>query len=293
MLQFTKVLALVLLAGLFAGAPACSADELNVVAAENFYGDVARQVGGDLISVTSILTNPDQDPHLFEASAATARLLVQAKVTIANGLDYDPWMGKLLAANAASARIDLSVATLLNRKAGENPHLWYDPATMRVLARELEKVFSAADAPHKADYARNTARFLDSLTALDTRIAEMRTRAAGLPVTASEPVFGYMGKAIGLQMRNERFQLSVQNNAEPRISDIASFERDLKEHRVKVMIFNRQADDPTVQRLLALARSANIPVVGISETQPDGVSYQEWMLAQLGALDAALKSNRP
>ena len=280
------------LAAVLAGcifATSASAEPLSVIAAENFYGDVARQIGGEAVSVTSILTNPDQDPHLFEASPATARLLAEARITIANGIDYDPWMDKLLVASPAPAREDIVVATLLKRKTGDNPHLWYEPQTMTVLAHELETRFTAADPQHKDDYARNTARFLDSLKRLDARVAEIRQRSAGTPVTASEPVFGYMAQALGLKMRNERFQLAVQNNAEPRISDVAAFERDLKEHRVKVMIFNRQADEPSVQRLVAMARNAKIPVIGITETQPEGISYQDWMLGQLDTLDAALR----
>jgi zinc/manganese transport system substrate-binding protein len=116
----------------------------------------------------------------------------------------------------------------------------------------------------------------------------MKRRYAGLPVTATEPVFGYMATALGLSMRNQRFQLAVMNDTEPSAADTAAFERDLKTHKVRVLLYNKQASDSAVERLLGIARAAKIPVVGVTETEPAGMTYQQWMLSQLAALDAAL-----
>ncbi|MGO4871039.1 MAG: metal ABC transporter solute-binding protein, Zn/Mn family [Roseiarcus sp.] len=170
------------------------ADPVKVVAAENFYGDVATQIGGANVAVTSILTNPDQDPHLFEASADTARALTDARVVIVNGVDYDPWMEKLLSAHKAPGRKEIVVGQLVGRKSGDNPHLWYDPAYVKAAAKALVADLDAVDPAHKADYDKGEAQFLDSLKPLDAKIAEMRKKYAGLPVTASEPVFGYPTK---------------------------------------------------------------------------------------------------
>jgi zinc/manganese transport system substrate-binding protein len=267
--------------------PAAAA-QLSVVAAENFYGDVAQQIGGADVAVTSILSSPDQDPHLFEASPSTAKQLAGAKIVISSGADYDPWMEKLLAAAKAEGRKEIVVADLVHKKSGDNPHLWYEPATMKALAKRLTADLAAIDPAHKADYQKRDEAFVASLKPIETKIAEMKKKYAGAPVTASEPVFGYMAEALGLNMRNEKFQLAVMNNTEPSVSDVAAFENDLKEHKVKVMLFNAQASEPAVQRLVKLAEAEKIPVVGITETEPAGKTYKDWMLSQLDALDKAL-----
>ncbi len=283
----TKLLATALLLGCWTILPAAAAP-LSVVAAENFYGDVARQIGGADVAVTSIMSNPDQDPHLFEASPSTARDLAGAKIVIASGADYDPWMEKLLAASNAPGREKIVVADLVHKKAGDNPHIWYDPATMAALADRLTADLVAIDPAHKSGYQKRAAAFLASLEPLDAKISAMKKKFAGAPVTASEPVFGYMAQALGLKMRNEKFQLAVMNNTEPSVSDVAAFEDDLKTHKVRVMLFNAQASEPAVRRLVKIAEAEKIPVVGVTETEPAGKTYQDWMLSQLNALDKAL-----
>jgi zinc/manganese transport system substrate-binding protein len=266
------------------------ADPVKVVAAENFYGDVATQIGGANVAVTSILTNPDQDPHLFEASAETAKALSDAKIAIVNGVDYDPWMEQLLKADKAPGRREIVVGQLVGRRAGDNPHLWYDPANVKAAAKALVAALVAVDPAHKADYEKGETQFLESLKPLDDKIAEMRKKYAGLPVTASEPVFGYQAGLIGLKVHNEKFALAVMNNAEPTASEVAGFENDLKGHKVKAMLYNAQASEPAVQRLVQMAKDNQIPVVGVSETEPADANYQKWMLGQLEALDSALGS---
>jgi zinc/manganese transport system substrate-binding protein len=266
------------------------ADPVRVVAAENFYGDLATQIGGSNVAVTSILSSPDQDPHLFEASAETAKALSDAKVVIVNGVDYDPWMGKLLGAHKAPGRKEIVVGALVGHKAGDNPHLWYDPAYMKAAGNALVADLVALDPSHKADYEQGYAKYLESLKPLDEKIAALRKSYAGQPVTASEPVFGYQAALIGLKVHNEKFALAVMNNAEPTASEVAGFEDDLKGKKVKVMLYNAQASEPAVQRLVQLAKDSGIPVVGVSETEPPGATYQAWMVGQLEALDKALAS---
>ena len=266
---------------------------ITIVAAENFYGDVAAQIAGPAIPISSILSSPDQDPHLFEASPSTARALSAARIVIYNGVDYDPWMTKLLRATRAPSRQVLVAGDLTRRKPGANPHLWYDPTVMPVVANALAKTLAAADPAHAPDYAQRLQTFTQSLTPLNDKIAAMRTRFANTPVTATEPVFGYMATALGLTMRNERFQLAVMNDTEPRISDVSAFEADLKSRRVRALLYNSQATGPTAQRMLRLAKQANIPVVPVTETQPAGTTYQSWMLSQLDALDTALSTPPP
>jgi zinc/manganese transport system substrate-binding protein len=268
--------------------PASRRNRLSVVAAENFYGDIARQIGGDRVEVANILSNPNQDPHLFETTPTIVRQIAAARIVVFNGADYDAWMDKLLKVAPRAERAVLTVVELVNKKAGDNPHFWYDPATMPTVARALADAFSNADPAHATDYAARLNTFLASLDRVHGKVEEIRGRHAGTAITATEPVFGYMASALGLKVRNERFQLAVMNDTEPSARDIAAFEQDLKDHKVKVLVYNKQTGTKLTQRMLDIARRSKIPVVGVTETQPMGMSYQDWMLTQLVDLQKAL-----
>jgi zinc/manganese transport system substrate-binding protein len=288
------VITLVVLAvicALFTG-PAAAQGVIGIVAAENFYGDVAQQIAGDNATVSNILSNPDQDPHLFEASPSVARLMSAAAIVVYNGADYDPWMTKLLAAQRSPGRTVIVMADLVHRQAGDNPHLWYDPSTMPVYAKALATALSERDPARKDFYDQRLRAFLASLQPLDARIAELRSQYSGTEVTATEPVFGYMAAALGFRMRDERFQLAIMNSTEPRASDVAAFENDLRNHAVRLLLYNRQATGTAAQRLLHIAGQSKVPVVGVTETEPAGKTYQEWMMSQLDAVAHAL-SNGP
>jgi zinc/manganese transport system substrate-binding protein len=276
---------------LLAVAPAigpASAKPLTIVAAENFYGDLAQQIGGASVHVTSILTNPNQDPHTFEANASTARAIADAGLVIYSGADYDPWVANLLSASRAPDRKIIVVADLVQRKSGDNPHLWYDPATMPALAKALAADFAGRDPAHKADYESRLREFLASLEPMNKKIAEIRQKYAGQPVSATEPVFGYMSDALGLDMRNQPFQIAVMNDTEPSASQIAAFEKDLKTRAVKVLFYNSQVTDDLTARLQKIAKESGVPIVGVSETEPPGMTYQAWMGGQLEATGKAL-----
>ncbi len=267
---------------------AAAAGPICVLAAENFYGDVAQQLAGPNATVVSVMSNPDQDPHLFEASPSVAREIAAARIVVINGADYDPWADRLLAATKSASRKALVVAALMHTAAGDNPHLWYDPETMPALARALSVELATADPAHAAEYGQRLTAFLDSLKPLQEKIAAIKAKYAGTPVTATEPVFGYMAAALGLTMRNERFQRAVMNNTEPGASDIAAFETDLRQREVRLLLFNIQATDPAAERLLGIAQTSRVPLVGLSETEPEGKTFQSWMLEQLDAVERAL-----
>jgi zinc/manganese transport system substrate-binding protein len=279
--------------GLIASTCLALAGPIKIVAAENFYGDIARQIGGPNVTVTSILSNPDQDPHLFEVSPSAARDVSAAGIVIYNGIDYDPWMEKLLRAARSANRKTIVVADLVGKKPGDNPHIWYDPVTMSALAKRLSDTLIAEDPADKAGYEQRLARFEASLKPIQAKIGELRQRFAGTPVTATEPIFGYMLDALGMQVGNQAFQLAVMNNTEPSASDIASFENDLKTHRVKLLIYNSQATDPIADRMQKIAKGAGVPVVGAAETKPADEDYQSWMMSELGAVERALSKQAP
>ena len=272
-----------------AAAPVRAADTgIAVVAAENMYGDIAAQIGGAHVAVTSLISNPSQDPHLFEASPSSVRAIAGARIVILNGADYDPWMEKLIKTTPNAQRGVVSAAAIMGRKPGDNPHLWYDPATLPRVAEAIAKALTAADPAHAADYAANLAHLTAAIKRIDARVAALGEKYKGVPVTATEPVFGLMAQAIGLTMRNERFQLAMMNGTEPTAHDLAEIERDLKERRVKVLIYNAQVSELMSTRLRARAAASKIPVVPVTETLPSGMHVQDWLMSELDALDKAL-----
>lgn len=264
------------------------AQVLRVVAAENFYAGVAQAIGGEHVQVDSILNSPNQDPHLFEVSPADARRIADAAVVIYNGLGYDTWMTRLLAASGDGGRTVIEVARLTGYQRGDNPHIWYAPQTMPTLARHLAATLARLDPTHKADYARALDAFTHDMAPLGRAIDSVRARYHGTPVTATEPVFGLMAKALGLTMRNVGFQRAVMNDTDPSPSQMIAFERDLRDHRVRAVIYNRQVTNPLITRLLDIARDVGVPTVGVTETAPADATYAAWMMNQIKALAAAL-----
>lgn len=270
---------------------AFAAGPIQIVAAENFYGDVASQIGGDTVAVTSVLNNPDQDPHLFEASPSVARALAQARIAVASGAGYDPWMHALLEATHAPGRVEIVVADLVGRTPGDNPHIWYDPDTMPAFATHLAATLERLDPAHAAADRERLATFLASLKPIEARIAALRARLKGTEAAATEPVFGYMFQALGMVVREQKFQLAVMNATEPAARDVATFENDLRSHRVKLLVYNAQATDEIATRMKRLALAAGVPVVGVTETEPPGTTWQQWMMTTLDAVDRALPAS--
>jgi zinc/manganese transport system substrate-binding protein len=274
-------------------ATATAESRLAVVAAENFYGDIVRQIGGDGITVVSIINNPSQDPHLFETTPAVVRQIAEAKIVVLNGANYDAWAEKLLSATPRSDRTVISAAQLTGRKVGDNPHLWYDPLTMPAVATAVATALSRADSAHAADYAMRLNATLAALERITARVAQLKAKHAGAAVTATEPVFGPMAKALGLTMHNERFQLAMMNDTEPSARDVADFERDLTERKVKLLIYNSQVSEKLTERLRDIAGKSKVPVVGVTETMPANLSFQDWVLGELDAIDNALSGSKP
>ncbi|MCB1494472.1 MAG: zinc ABC transporter substrate-binding protein [Bauldia sp.] len=263
---------------------------IPIVAAENFYAEVASAIGGDRVSVESVVVSAEADPHDFEPPASVARSVADARFVVMNGIEYDHWMERLVEATDAPDRTVIEVSTLIGAKEGDNPHLWYDPRAVPALADALAGALSAADPDGRAGYQSRKKAFLATLQPLDEKIGDIRGRYAGAPVTATEPVFGLMAEALGLEMRNVDFQRAIQNETEPSARQIAEMEADLRDHRVKVLFYNNQVVDPLTERLLATAEEAGVPVVGVTETMPVGATYAGWMLDQLDATERALST---
>lgn len=280
--------ALLVAVPLLTGTAARAEDKLTIVAAENFYGDLARQIGGSNVTVTSILASPDDDPHLFETSPSTARTIADAKIIIYNGADYDPWMDKLLSASTAKDRTTIIAADLIGKKSGDNPHLWYNPATLPAIAKALSADLAKRDPTNAVHYEANLKAFQTSLEAIDKEIADVKKTYAGTEVTATEPVFGYMAEALGLKMLNYDFQVALMNDAEPSATQVAAFENSLKDGSAKILFYNSQVTDEATTRLLDIAKQNKVTVIGVTETEPAGQTIQTWFGGQIDAVQKAL-----
>lgn len=290
-----KKLTPILLLGLLnLTALATSAADLRIVAAENFYGGVAAQIAGPGATVSSILTNPNQDPHEFTSNAATAKAVADADIIIYNGVSYDPWIDRLLSTGGKPHRVVIRVSDLIQARDGDNPHIWYNPRTMPALAAKLAEVLAQLDAAHAADYSKRQTSFDASMKPELEKIAELKSAHGGTEVTATEPVFGYMAEALGFKMLNADFQVKVMNDAEPTAAETAAFEKSLTSKGAKILFYNSQVSDPTTDRLQKLARKSGVPVIGVTETQPpDQKNYVDWMLHELDGVQAALSAKSP
>jgi zinc/manganese transport system substrate-binding protein len=268
---------------------AAPADDLKIVAAENFYGGVANQIAGSGATVKSILTNPNQDPHEFTTNAGTAKAVADADIVITSGISYDPWMDKLLGTRGKPDRVVIKVADLIGGKEGDNPHVWYDPQTMPALGAKLVEVLSKINPAQAGAYQKRLDDFNASMKPELEKIAAIKAASAGLEVTATEPVFGYMADALGFKMLNYDFQLKIMNDTEPSADQTAAFEKSLTSRTAKILFYNSQVTDPTTDRMQKIAKKSGIPVVGVTEAQPpDQKSYVDWMMHELDGVQAAL-----
>lgn len=264
---------------------------LNVVAAEGFWGSIARQIGGDRVAVTDIVASPAADPHDYEPTAGDARALARSQLTIVTGIGYDRWATKLLDASPSSERTVLDVGELLGLESGDNPHQWYSPSVVRRVVERIASDYERAD-PRHADYFAARRRRFEAVGLARYRqlIATIRSRYAGAPIGASESVVEPLASALGLRLRTPHgFMDAVAEGAEPTPADKAAADRQIAEHQIAVWIYNSQNATPDVRRLDDAAKAAGIPLVAVTETPtPEGASFQSWMTRQLVALRAAL-----
>lgn len=257
---------------------------LRVVASTSVYGDVVRQIGGSHVAVTSVLSDPNADPHLFEPGTGNGLAVATASLVVQNGLGYDDFMTKLEHAAPSSSRRVLVVADVVRHTA--NPHLWYDVPQMPKVAGAIARALSAADPKHAAAYRAGEQRFDASLAPV---VAALRSLPAGAPVAYTEPVPGYLVAAAGLRnLTPASFARQIEQGSEPSAGGLSAMQALIAKHAVKVLLYNRQAVSPITAQLRSLALREKIAVVPVTETLPAGSSYQAWQLAQIDALKRAL-----
>jgi zinc/manganese transport system substrate-binding protein len=286
------ILALGALLGVAAGcgSPRHTGGALRVVAAENAYGDIAAQLGGARVSVTSLLSEPNADPHLFQPGTSAGLAVAQAQLVIQNGAGYDAFASKLETASPSGARVVVTVADIVGvRGRDANPHLWYDVPALRDVAAAIEAGLAQVDPAHAAGYRARLRRFTVSLRPLLAEVRRIRARFAGVAVAYTEPVPGYLVDAAGLvNLAPSSFTRAIEDGTEPPPQAVAAMESLLRGRKVRALLYNSQAVSPLTARMRDAARHAGIPVVAVTETLPRGTSFQHWQLAQARALYEAL-----
>jgi zinc/manganese transport system substrate-binding protein len=264
---------------------------ITVVAAENFWGSLAEQLGGDHVKVTSIIDNPDADPHDYEPTAADGRAIAGARLAIVNGVGYDAWATKLTTANPGPDRTDLTVGDLVGAKDGDNPHRWYNPDNVRTVIDQITADYKKIDPADAAyfDSQHNAVLTTNLKTYFDT-IAAIKSGYAGTPVGASESIFAMLSPATGLDLRTPAaFLKAISEGTDPSAADKATIDAQIKGKQIKVYVYNSQNATPDIQAQVKEAKAQGIPVTTITETlTPAGASFQQWQVAQLDALQKAL-----
>jgi len=273
------------------GSSAAAGDAIVAVGAENEYANVIAQVGGKYVQASAIMSNPNTDPHTFEASPSVAREVSAAHLVVQNGVGYDTFMNTIENAVPDSARKVIVVQNLLGLPTdAPNPHLWYKPGTMPALADAIAADLADLQPSHAAYFKANAAAFIRSLAAWDRAIAAFKARYPGTPVATTEPVADYMLQAIGADnLTPWAFQADIMNGTDPSAQDVAVERSLFTQHKVKVFLYNQQVTDTLTESFITLAQQNDVPVVGVYETMPvPGFDYQSWMLTEVQDLRKAV-----
>jgi zinc/manganese transport system substrate-binding protein len=274
-----------------ADTPASSGKTIQVVAAENFWGSIASQLGGDHVKVTSIISNPDADPHDYEPTAADARTVAGAQFTIVNGIGYDAWADKLLAANPTDGRTDLKVGDLVGIQPGGNPHRWYSPANVKQVIDQITTDYKSLDPADAADFDKLKTTFVDqTLATYNQLITDIKTKYAGTPIGASESIVSPLAEGLGLKMLTpDTFLSAISEGTDPTARDKSLIDQQIAGKQIKIYIYNSQNSTPDVAAQVKAADAKGIPVATVTETPtPAGVSFQDWQVRQLQGIQQAL-----
>ncbi|GGX42440.1 metal ABC transporter solute-binding protein, Zn/Mn family [Streptomyces noursei] len=268
-----------------------SGKTIQVVAGENFWGSIAAQLGGGHVKVTSIITNPDTDPHDYEPTAADARTVAGAQYAIVNGIGYDAWADKLLASNSGSGRTELKVGDLVGVKPGGNPHRWYSPADVHKVIEKITADYKKLDPADAASFDQQKTTFeTKTLAGYDKLIADIKAKYAGTPIGASESIVTPLADGLGLKMLTpETFLDAMSEGTDPTAKDKATIDDQIKNKQIKVYVYNSQNSTPDVQAQVQQAKAEGIPVATVTETlAPAGATFQQWQTSQLQGIEQAL-----
>ncbi len=275
-------------------ADASSEGKISAVGAENEYANVIEQIGGKYVSVSAVESDPNTDPHSFEASASVAKEVSGADVLVENGVGYDSYMEKIESSSSNSARKVINVQELLGLPdSTPNPHLWYKPETMPAVAKQLVADFSELQPGHRAYFEANLKKFEKSLEPWLEGLKEFSTKYPGAAVATTEPVADYMLEAAGIEnLTPFTMQADIMNDADPAPQAIAEQESFFSENKADAFVYNQQVTDSITEKFLSQAAENGVPVIGVYETMPTGYTYQRWMEAELKALEEAVANGK-
>ena len=272
-------------------APAVGASVVRVVAAENFWGSIATQLGGKHAAVTSIIVNPNADPHSYEPTARDLRTIADAGLIIINGIGYDTWATKAVAANGSSNQHVITVGKELGLADNSNPHRWYNPDNVHQIVLRIVNAYKAID-PSDSKYfdAQANAFELTSTAEYKSIISQIKTKYSGVPVGASESIFAMIAPALGLKLLTPpSFLRAISEGTDPTASDKSTIDAQIKNRLIKVYVYNSQNATPDIQTQIAAAKAEGIPISTITETlTPPTDSWEQWQTSQLKSLSAAL-----
>ncbi|MEY9873227.1 zinc/manganese transport system substrate-binding protein [Streptacidiphilus sp. MAP12-33] len=264
---------------------------IQVVAAENFWGSIATQLGGSHVHVTSIITNPDTDPHSYEPTAADARTVTTAQFVILNGIGYDAWADKLLATNPGSRRTELKVGDLVGIQPGGNPHRWYSPDNVHQMIEAISADYKKIDPADAAYFDQQKQTFeTQTLAQYNQLISDIKAKYAGTPIGASESIVTPLAEGLGLKMLTpESFLDAMSEGTDPTAADKATIDQQIKTKQIKVYVYNSQNSTPDVVAQVKLAKSEGIPVTTVTETlAPANATFEQWQTAELQGIEQAL-----
>jgi zinc/manganese transport system substrate-binding protein len=268
---------------------------INAIGAENQYANVLSQIGGKYVKVSSILNNPNTDPHTFEASPRVAEEVGNAQLIVQNGVGYDGFMNDMESASPNSSRVVIIVQHVLDLpNSTPNPHLWYSPMTMPKVAAVMAKDLGKLDPSHAAYFEANVTAFDASLQPWFAAIAAYKSAHPGTPVAVTEPVADYLLQAMGMKILTPFvFQSDIMNGVDPSPEDITLEDNLFTNHQVKVFCYNQQVVDALTSSFENSAKQADVPVVGVYETMPTpSYDYQTWMMAELSAIERAVEHHK-
>jgi zinc/manganese transport system substrate-binding protein len=272
--------------------PVASTGSIKVVAGQNFWGSIAAQLGGSKAGVQSVVSDPNADPHEYETNTNDARAFAEAELVILNGAGYDTWGTKLLSANPSSHRTVLVAADLLGKKAGDNPHFWYNPDYVTRVADQITADYKSIDSADATYFDQQRAAFTAALEPYTQRIAAIKAKFSGVPVAATESIFVYMAAALGLNLISPpEFMNAVAAGNDPPAAAVIAFQDEITGKQARVLVYNVQTATAVTTNIKRLAALASIPQVGVSETlQPESATFQDWQLKQLIDLQNALSA---
>jgi zinc/manganese transport system substrate-binding protein len=278
-------------AGTRPAVPQTAPAAINAIGVENEYADIISQIGGNFVKVTTIESDPNVDPHEFEGNPQIATQLAGADLVVENGIGYDSWADNMMAANPKQDRKVINVQALLKAPdTTPNPHFWFDPKTMPIVASAIAAELTARMPAQAATFQANFKTFEDSLKPWTDAIAAFKKEFAGTPVAVTEPVADYLLQAAGAKILTPfSLEKAIMDGTDPSPQDVATQNNLFKNHRVKVFVYNQQVTDPLTDSFLQLAKKNGIPVVGVYETMPvPGYNYQSWMIAEIKAIHDAV-----